>query len=276
MNFFLIVKNEFSNLLSNKYVYVTLFFFLINIVIYIFDINDSYSGDLESWRIVSGSLVDLSNMLSLYGGVVALLVGFSSMTDEFSGRALNTLIVKPVHRDTILNAKLVGCMCFLLCIFCLTTAIYIAILAVLFGGAIVPALPEIFIRLPLILFFTLLYPMVLFSIAILLRILIPDNTAALLAIVVAYLFITVLMPNAVFTAQVGTLIGLNDQDALSWIASLTPWWTSVQVISGGLFSFNASLTQIINSCWLEFAKLSLLIIILTTFSYILFMRRDIQ
>ncbi|MGA9142110.1 MAG: ABC transporter permease subunit [Methanocella sp.] len=272
MNFVRIVKNEFVNLISNRYMYVAIFFFSINAILYVFDAYDYYSPG-SAW-VLSRALSGLFDLLIVYGGVVALMVGFSSMTDELMGHALNTLLVKPLYRDTVINGKLAGCLCFLACTFVLTGTIFLLLLIAFCGDATIPLLPEMLVRMPLVIFMALLCAAIVFSITVLLRVLIRDNTAALLAAILAYLLIFILLPNGVFVQQVGTLLGVSGQDAQAMM-TVTPAWSEFQAGVAGLYSLDVSMGQVIGSLWPEIAKLAVMATIAIVLNYITFVRRDI-
>ncbi|MGA9140462.1 MAG: ABC transporter permease subunit [Methanocella sp.] len=275
MNFTRIARNEFVNLISNRYVYVAIFFFAINAVIYVIGTYDYYIGSTGSAQLLSRALADLLDLLIVYGGVVALMIGFSSMTDELMGHALNTLIAKPLYRDAIINGKLAGCLCFLTGMFILTCAIYMLLMIAFCGDAVIPSLPVMLVRLPLVIFMALLCSVTIFSIAVLLRVLIRDNTAALLAAVLVYLLMFYLMPNIVFVGQVSTLLGINGQDGRNLIMGLTPMWSEFQASVAGLFSLDVNMTQVIGGMWTELLKLVVMATIATVLSYIAFLRRDV-
>jgi len=275
MNFTRIARNEFVNLISNRYVYVAIFFFALNAVLYVYDTYDNYTGSAGSAQLLSIALVNLLDLLIVYGGVVALMIGFSSMSDELIGNALNTLLAKPVYRDAIINGKLAGCLCFLISIFILTGAIFLLLLIAFCGDATIPSMPVLLIRMPLVIFIALLYATTIFSVTVLLRIFIRDNTAALLAAVLVYLLVFILMPNAVFVSQVSTLLGLDLQDARNIIMGLTPQWSEFQAGIAGLYSVDVSTIQVIGSMWTELLKLIVLATIATVLGYIAFLRRDV-
>jgi ABC-2 type transport system permease protein len=225
--------------------------------------------------LLSRALIDLLDLLIVYGGVVALMVGFSSMTDELIGNALNTLLAKPLYRDAIINGKLIGCLGFLAGIFVMTGAIFLLLLIAFCGDATIPLLPEMLIRMPLVIFMALLCAATIFSIAVLLRILIRDNTAALLAAVLVYLLVFYLMPSIVFVGQLSILLGINEQDARNIIMGLTPAWSQFPAGVAGLYDINTSITRVIGGVWPEFLKLAVMATIATVFSYIAFLRRDV-
>ena len=51
-------------------------------------------------------------MLTWCGPIIGVIIGCSTISAERMGNALNTLITKPVYRDTIINGKIMGSLIF--------------------------------------------------------------------------------------------------------------------------------------------------------------------
>jgi len=71
--------------------------------------------------------------LCWYGSLVAIVLGFTSISEELDGKALNNLLVKPLYRDTIINGKIIGTLGFALCLFLFTTALYTIFMFIYYG-----------------------------------------------------------------------------------------------------------------------------------------------
>lgn len=144
-------------------------------------------------------------MLSQYGSLVGVMIGFASISSEMRGKALNTLIAKPLYRDSIINGKLLGALCFLVVVFVFSTVFYIAGLLVVGGSFTASILPVLLVRVPAIIGIALIYMMIFLSISMLITILVRGQAFAL---ILSYLsiFVSDLIPGY-FAGSIAMLLG---------------------------------------------------------------------
>ena len=148
-NILTIAKKEFSDLVNSKLV-------LLILVLYVMIFALSFYNNFGSIDIASLSYQHYSSndaldiiahpagtfastfitIVCYYSSLVAVVLGYSSMSTEADGKAISTLLVKPLYRDTIVNGKLLGAFCFLICIFLSSVALYICGLFLFFGGVV--------------------------------------------------------------------------------------------------------------------------------------------
>lgn len=131
-----VAKKEFDDLLNSRLVTITIALYVIIVFLILYS---SYPGPLvapdpvtHAYNPITSLLHSLTNNLCFIGSLIGIALGYASMSGEFDGRALNTLLVKPLYRDSIINGKLLGLFGFLSFIFSLVTAIFISAVSLFF------------------------------------------------------------------------------------------------------------------------------------------------
>jgi ABC-2 type transport system permease protein len=267
-----IARKEFEDLISNKYVLVVIAIYLLIILSSFFDINDLMSnGTLQNDQLFSIMLGWSSSIIS-YGSMLGLMIGFSLISSEKFGNALNTLVVKPVYRDTIINGKLIACICFLLCVFGLSVAIYISLLLILFGGAFTGLMTVFLERLPIIFIISLLYVLIFTSISILVSILIRRQSVALLLDILVFILLRSIVPTVSLAGNVSRVLG---GQAYNIVVNMSPDWALFMMSNGGIYDPKVDISMALYINRFEFLILILYVITLLVLSYLSFIRRDI-
>lgn len=136
-NVLLVAKKEFLDLISSKLTMIIFFWYIITFIFSFYFIVHP-NGDMPPVIANYDNPVDCIFItfvftLCYYGTLVAVVIGFNSMSAEIDGKALNTLLVKPLYRDTIINGKILGMIGFILCLFLFTTILYILTMFLYFG-----------------------------------------------------------------------------------------------------------------------------------------------
>ena len=197
------------------------------------------------------------------------------MSSEKMGFALNTLICKPVFRDTIINGKIVSCTVFLLCVFGFAVCLYTASVIVLCGEAAGYVMTEYVLRLPFVLFLAVLSVLFYTYLSLLISILVRRPGVALLLTAILYVFIDHIVTSVTFLGSIVTITG-NDQ-IHDLIRSLSPYTIlSNIVIFGGLFDSSVSISDMLGACWHDFAWLFVYVASILFMCYGAFLRRDIS
>jgi ABC-2 type transport system permease protein len=130
-----IAKRDLLNLLANNGVIIVMLVFFILVIITTINILDqSSAGMITDNDFIYLLLGSLTYILTVYGSIIAVLLGFLFMSLDRISHAINTLLVKPVYRDTIINGKLLGSILLIFGIFLLTTLFYISMLFLMFGS----------------------------------------------------------------------------------------------------------------------------------------------
>jgi len=157
-----IARKEFTDLIGNRLIIFIIFVYLFLIAKTIYDFHTVTPENIKNGNLAMSLLMGLWYILTVYGTLVGIVLGFSSISSERKGNALNTLIVKPVYRDTIINGKLIGIFGFIICLFGIATFIYFSVLLIFYGNYIGAIILNILVRLLFILFLSIIYVMIFF------------------------------------------------------------------------------------------------------------------
>lgn len=109
------------------------------------------------------------------------------------GHALNTLLVKPVYRDTIINGKMLGSFAFLASVLIFLAAVFTVCFLALCGGALAPFLFEYIARLPFVLAYAMVSVSVFLSVSMLISVIVRDQAFAMILSVVT-VYVSKIMP----------------------------------------------------------------------------------
>lgn len=262
-------KKEFADLMSSWLVLVMIVVYAVLVVHMAYQFYDILANHFIEEAIVINFLCGVIIILTNYGSLLAVVVGFSSIASERHGNALNTLIVKPLYRDTIVNGKMLGACAFLLCLFCLTLVIYTSGLFIVCGGVFASVFLEYLDGLPFVVGISLLYVMIFFSLSVLISILFK-NQAFALAFGVLATFISETISHIGVTQGLSQLTGYN----INTIAEWTPDGI-LSHITFMLYRWHPGLVASSSDVTGEVVKLALYMFIMVFLCYIVFLRRDI-
>jgi ABC-2 type transport system permease protein len=197
-NLLKIAKKEFQDLLSSKIVLIILIGYSFVILCQIYFIYNSLSDGMGETRLEYDALgMAFANRLfsiltDSYGPILGIMIGCASIASERHGNALNTLIAKPLYRDTIINGKLLGSMAFLALFICATIIFYTSSLLILFGDAFAPTFSDYLSRLPVIFALSILLIGIFMALSMLLAILIKSQAFAMvMSTIVLYVSINI-------------------------------------------------------------------------------------
>lgn len=275
-NTILIAKKEFQELINSPAILFIMIVYVVLALCSFFEfyrlinINDNYEFWMNSSR--------LSNILVSYGSLIAIVIGFTSITSEINSYALNTIIGKPVYRDTVINGKLIGIACFITCLY-IFTIIIVLILDVLFIHGFTNDIGLFFSSLPAVLLVSLLCSIFYLALTMFLSIAIRNQILALMTSFLVWIFLTTILPNFVFGYPianildlfVGDLLHTNNGDIGNFIAGLSP--SIMQFI---IFKKFMDLSVLFNIHGYELFKLALYDFVTVILCYMGFIRRDVQ
>jgi ABC-2 type transport system permease protein len=116
-----IARKEFADLLGNRIVFLFLAIFAVIIILSAQELGDYLSCGHVMWDMYGNSVSNLLlgsvlTPLTYFGGFVGVIVGFSIFASDRYNYSLNTLLVKPLYRDSIIYGKLLAALGFLACI----------------------------------------------------------------------------------------------------------------------------------------------------------------
>ncbi len=270
-NIFNVARKEFSDLMNSKLV---VFILLVYGVLIFKTVYDSYF--VLSARIIGGEglanslLMGLDFILSYYGSFIGVVIGFSSITSEKNNSALNTLIVKPLFRDTIITGKLLGAFGFIACIFGLIIALYTSALLVIEGSSIIPIISMYLLKLPAQYFLSMVYVMIFISLSMLLSLLIEERAFALISGVLL-IFISDIITTLGVAYFFANIISPGNTSVADLIARLSPSGM-LKYITHFLYPVNVGVSAPVEG---EVLKLVLYLAVIIVLNYVVFIRRDV-
>lgn len=266
-----LARKEFSDLLGSKLVLIILSVYL---CIFLATVYTNYSiycqyGFENGERAVRSLLGVLIMILLDYGSVVALIIGFSAIYKEVESNALNTLLVKPVYRDTIINGKFLAGFAFLVCVTVFSALMYVVLILVLYGSGIASYLISFLGLLPIGLFISLASMAVFFSLAFLITLLFKEKRSAMFVNVLAWLVIVDTIPSMNFAGSIGYLFG-GDMEVTNDLLFLSP-----KGISNLILLKTTDLSTTLSVSLPEVFGLIIYVVVLVVLCYIVFLRRDV-
>ena len=276
-NTWCIAKKEFQDLSNSPMVLVILIGYAVMLLINILSIYDSlayidFSNTYyDNFGLYFGDNL-FSTLSSSYGPIVGIIIGCVSIASERHNHALNTLLVKPVYRDTIINGKLLGMLMFLLLVIGFSILLYTSALFVLCGDVFASALMDYLCRLPAVFLFSLIVLAIYLSWAILLSLLIKNQAFAMI-IGSILVYIAYLVPTMNFALVVSNLFPGKEQIVYNLLVSVTPG-NYFPGVRSNLFNSSNSIFSSLQLILPDMAQFLLYSIVAIVLSYIIFIRGD--
>jgi ABC-2 type transport system permease protein len=277
-NVLIIARKEFVDILSNRMVLFILILFAFYVVTLTYDFGIVVSGGRPGERVGfdDNNGVAAANyilyILTWCGAIIGVVIGCSTISTERMGHALNTLITKPVYRDTIINGKIVGSLIFFAAYIFFIMLIFTAGFLAFSGNFIAPYLTDYYSRLPAIFILILLYIGVFLSLSLLVSILVRNQALAMvLSVIIVYISEQFVLSNVLENLD-NILPGLGLSDILT---DISPKSVANQAHLIFMHSWNDANTAFFDVLP-GMQKLLLMIIIGMVLSYIVFVKRDIS
>lgn len=273
-----IARKEFADLLGNRIVFLFLAIFAVIIILNAQELGNYLAGGHVMWDMYGNSVSNLLlggvlTPLTYFGEFVGVIVGFSIFASDRYSYSLNTLLVKPLYRDSIINGKLLAALGFLACICGFTIMISVSCILIFAGNYAAPYLLEFLSGLPLVFLLFLAFMMIFTALSMLLSLVIPNQSLSLISI----LLLVVILNSVNAIGFVGSLgILFNSPLVTQLVSSLSPNAIILHIQNDGVFNpscgfFNALATAKFDILWLV-----LYAVIPILFSYIVFLRRDVS
>ena len=213
--------------------------------------------------------------LTDYGSLVALAIGFFTISYEKRSHTIDVLLVKPVYRDTVINGKLLGAMGFLLSLIIVSTILYTMGLFLVYGAGFSSSLIGYLEGAPVVILLSLVYVLVFFLVSMFLSIVIRDDIFALFASVLVWFLLLDIIPNVLIAGNISLIFQkgftVQQQQLSDFISLLSP-----ASIRSKLFWNETDLLSSLSTNVFEVCKLLLYLFVATISSYIAFIRRDIS
>lgn len=277
-NVLVIARKELADLLSNRMVLLIIIAFFIYLIFWTYDFYNVLNGGVPGAQVMFNDNLGIAAvnyiffLLCWFGTILGVIIGCSTISSERIGNALNTLATKPMYRDTIINGKIVGSLTFLAAVTFFFTIIYTSIIFILCGNAVAPFMYDYFSRLPFVFLFIMVFILVFLSLSMLISLLVRDQAFAMILST-----LTVYMSNKFSTTVSNNLNNLFPDNGLTeFLASLSPysmmWEGGVQArfMDTSLGAYDAFL-----AIFPDFAKMLLIVVVITALNYTIFVRRDI-
>lgn len=277
-NMWVVARKEFSDLLSSHVVLFILGLYTVLVAIMVYNFNDVLNGNVPMTALLYGENVGVAAVynvfytLTWFGTIVGIIIGCSTIASERMGHALNTLVVKPLYRDTIINGKLLGSFIFMICFIIFTLILFTAGFFILSGNALAPHSYDYFSRLLFVFIFSMVYMSVFLSISVLISLLVKNQAFAMvLSTLTVYASVNVCFPN--ITSCLEQLLpgfGLRKLGL-----SISPYNVLIQLqdrlMDTSIGAYDAFL-EILPDVF----RLLVYVVIMVVLSYVIFVRSDIS
>jgi ABC-2 type transport system permease protein len=274
-----VAKKEFGDLLANRIIFIAVGLFLLFVLLGLSDFysyaKGIYLDDIENPTIIlAGSMLgQYTAVLTRYGAILAIAVGFLSISDERHSGALNTLVVKPLSRKTIIIGKMIGAIGFLLCVFAIASMILTFGLVALCGEWITPLIDDYTARIPLAIIAALLYSMIFFFSSLLISLIIKDYAFSLILSLMAWSFSELLIVYS-FTGYIAAILG-DEKGIGGLIIGISPDGIIKNITYQALTNFTVDLGTCVSLMTDSLMRLTFYVIILLIASCVVFTMEDI-
>lgn len=257
-----ITKKELADIFNSKLVWIMLLFYT---TVFIFSLNNSVPFRSEQ---IGNIFTLFAYSACYYSTLVAMAIGYSSFFAEMDGNAINTLLTKPLYRDTIINGKLINALILSIGLFVFTTVLYILAIVIYFNDP-VSVMSLFFDILPLMFFLSVLCVMFFYSLTMLVCILIKDQVLSLFSSCLLWIILFYLINDNWFAGYVSYFFHSPELEYV--ICSFSPTWLVNSIL--GQPDLLMAVTVYGNT---DLIKLSLYTCIAVIMTYIAFIRRDVN
>jgi len=201
----MVAKKEFLDLLNSRLIVLILAWYVIVFVLLFYELV-STDQLMNVDNPVKELFIRYLYTLCYYGSLVAVVLGFSSMSSEISGKALNTLLAKPLYRDTIIRGKMIAAVGFIAIIFFVISLLYVLGILLFIGSPLVK-LNAFLSVLPLAFMLYLLCMIFYYVVSMLALIVIREQSLALFMGFLFWILLFYFIPNEIFTGSIDYFFG---------------------------------------------------------------------
>jgi len=273
------VKKEFQDLISSRMVLVILLGFFVIILFHVYYSYTTLSSGMGS-QLKYGSNIGLalanwllSVLATYFGPIVGVMIGCTSIANERHKNTINTLLVKPLFRDTIINGKIIGSLMFLALIIGVSIAFYTSCVLVLCGDSLASTFYDYMSRLPFVFFISLILISIFLVGSMLISLLIKNQAFALI-IGTILVYISNYIYTADFVISMAHVFPEYGNSIINLVINFTPTGPLVN-IRNYLFTESISIISASQYIFPEIVKFLFFIIILCVLCYIIFIRSDV-
>ncbi|WP_424358669.1 ABC transporter permease [Methanocella sp. MCL-LM] len=274
-----IAKKECVDLINSKIVLLGAAVLLLYVGVNLYEYHHALSSGLIKNIEFSSSVLSAMCTLTLYGSFFSVIIGFSSIANEKKNHALNTLIVKPLYRDTIINGKLLGACCFMSLVFGFALLIYVSGLLMLSGEYISTFILDFAAKIAFVYLLSLIYDLIFVTLSMTVAIIVDKQAIALIIstlIVEMFDFIVGVNVTQTISHIINSIMPVN-MDAIEYfIVLLSPKGVIGLIINNSnIFSPIYGACDVIGSLSSYVIRLCLYLFLSVIVCYMVFMRRDI-
>lgn len=277
-NVIIIAKKELGDLFNSRIVLVVVIAFLIELFVSLYSSITLYNHDgvvsifgLRENALLKSIIGGLACRLVNYGSITGIIIGLCVLSNENYHHAMNTLITKPVYRDTIINGKILGSVLFLAVTMTFITIIYFAAIFYIVGSSVCSLIVPLITSLPFVIFSCMVGASVFMALSLLISNLFKEQSLSVLIVLIVWLLLTQVIPTTDVAWNIALFFG-NDIFVQRLIENLSPtfliqrifWEIPAYDVIGGIIAHTSELI------WL-FTYL----LITVVSSYIIMLRRDI-
>jgi len=273
------VKKEFQDLISSRMVLVILLGYSIYIIFYIYysyaSLSNGMGPQLKYGSNIGLALANwlLSVLASYLGPVIGVMIGCTSIASERHKNTLNTLLVKPVFRDTIINGKILGSLMFLALIIGFTIAFYTSCIFVLCGDSLSSTIYDYMSRLPFVFFISLVMVSIFLFGSMLMSLLIKNQAFSLIMGTIL-VYLSNYLCTADFVISMARVFPEYENSIASFVINFTPTGPLVN-IRDYLFNDSISIIMALQYILPDILKFFIFVAFLSIFCYIIFIRSDV-
>jgi ABC-2 type transport system permease protein len=210
------------------------------------------------------------NLAYIYGSIVAVVLGLSSMYEEFGTKAINTLISKPVSRNAVINGKLLAATCIAILVYVLAVVVDILMILIFYGQTFANGFPAYISVLPVFFVQYLLCFMTFYLLTVLMFIVFKNASLSLFIAFMSWMFIFNILPNISFAEYLSLIFGQPQLNNL--LCNVSPY----SALSNLGLTWATNLMEAINDGISSIILLFVYVVVFLVFCYSAFHRRDIQ
>lgn len=269
-----IARKEFSDLVNNRYILVVLALYFFMVAYAVYDVHNGSPGSSPDESLFGLATSHYYMAIDFYGVLIGIVIGFMAVSSELRGNALNTLIVKPVYRDTIINGKFIGALGYLVCLFIMATMLYLSLLLVFFGASFGSIIPEFVMGTIPLFVASLAYVLIFFFLSMLLSIVTKGQSYALILSIFLFEIVDGNILSGIWVIL--DSLGLADYSNMcNLVAEATPFFINSELTSN-ILSHPTSIVSIFFPPDANLVKLVLYVVVMIIICYIAFLRSDIS
>ncbi len=315
-NVFVIAQKEFADSIWSPRFYLILGIFMTALLVLGYQAGQNISGtggkSFGGISPLTMGFMSFASQMSLFGPLIAIILGFDAIVKERRSGSLNVLLTHPVYRDQVITGKLIGIM------LTLGSVVVVAVAAstgIMLGVSGITLSAELISRIIVFMMLVFLFMLSYLALSVAVSTFTKESSDSLIYSIAVWLVLGLLLGMVAYTAA-GIITGqqkmfeissddpssmekMKQRDKIAQdIMSLSPSTHFTELITGpqqaggyivtsaedsggkpsemrGLFDTGFTLGYWIEQNWVNLVVLVVIPVILLLISYMVFMRQDI-